>query len=178
MKIVWLASQYGARGDTLAQTMAEGGVRGYSGAQADAYLADIQKTVPRMFEWREEVIAQARIDGRVVTIGGRPRALADINSAAWQLRFSAERQAVNTLVQGSAADIVRRAMLAARAAVAPSTARICLQVHDEIIWKRGRRFTEGTLKTLRKICETGTGYALDVPLKFELAVAESWADKA
>lgn len=177
MKIVWLASQYGARGDTLAQTMAEGGVRGYSGAQADAYLADIQKTVPRMFAWREEVIEQARIDGRVVTIGGRPRALADINSAAWQLRFSAERQAVNTLVQGSAADIVRRAMLAARSAVAPSTARICLQVHDEILWKRGRKFTAGTLAKLRKVCETGTGYQLDVPLKFELSMAQSWADK-
>jgi DNA polymerase I-like protein with 3'-5' exonuclease and polymerase domains len=178
MKIVWLASQYGARGDTLAQTMAEGGVRGYTGAQADAYLADIQKTVPRMFEWREEVIAQARIDGGVVTIGGRPRRLADINSAAWQLRFSAERQAVNTLVQGSAADIVRRAMLAARAAVAPSTARICLQVHDEILWKRGPAFSKRTLGILRDVCENGTGYALDVPLKFEATTAESWADKA
>jgi DNA polymerase I-like protein with 3'-5' exonuclease and polymerase domains len=178
MKIVWLASQYGARGDTLAQTMAEGGVRGYTGAQADAYLGDIQKTVPRMFAWRDEVIAQARVDGGVVTIGGRPRALGDINSAAWQLRYSAERQAVNTLVQGSAADIVRRAMLAARSAVAPSTARICLQVHDEILWKRGRKFNAATAAKLRAVCETGTGYVLDVPLKFELAIAESWADKA
>jgi len=177
-KVVWLASQYGAQGDTLAQTMAEGGVRGYSGADANALLADIQKTVPRMFEWREEVIAQARVDGYVTTIGGRVRMLADINSAAWQLRYSAERQAVNTYVQGSAADIVRRAMLAARRAVAPSTARICLQVHDEILWKRGPKFTDATLAKLRKVCETGTGYALDVPLKFELAMAESWADKA
>lgn len=178
MKIVWLASQYGARGDTLAQTMAEGGVRGYSGAQADSYLADIQATVPRMFEWREEVIAQARIDRQVVTIGGRPRALPDINSAAWQLRFGAERQAVNTLVQGSAADIVRRAMLAARQAVSPVVARICLQVHDEILWKRSRRFKAATLATLRRVCETEHGFALDVPLKFEVSIAESWADKA
>jgi DNA polymerase I-like protein with 3'-5' exonuclease and polymerase domains len=177
MKVVWLASQYGARGDTLAQTMAEGGVRGYSGDDANRFLEDIQKTVPRMFEWRDEVVAQARIDGRVVTIGGRPRALGDINSAAWQLRYSAERQAVNTLVQGSAADIVRRAMLAARAAVAPSTARICLQVHDEILWKRGKKFTSATLAKLRAVCETGTGYVIDVPLKFELAMAQSWADK-
>ena len=69
-------------------------------------------------------------------------------------------------------------MLAARRAVAPSTARICLQVHDEIIWKRGPRFTESTLKRLRDVCENGTGFDLDVPLKFELAMAESWADKA
>ena len=60
----------------------------------------------------------------------------------------------------------------------PSVARICLQVHDEILWKRGRKFTEATLAKLRKVCETGTGYALDVPLKFEVSTAESWADKA
>jgi DNA polymerase-1 len=177
-KVVWLASQYGAQGDTLAQTMAEGGVRGYSGADADRLLLEIMSTVPRMFEWREEVIEQARDDGYVVTIGGRVRALADITSAAWQLRYSAERQAVSTVVQGSAADIVRRAMLAARKVVAPSTARICLQVHDEILWKRSAKFTEGTLAKLKHVCENGTGYELDVPLKFEIKIAESWADKA
>ena len=177
-KVVWLASQYGARGDTLAQTMAEGGVRGYSGDDANRLLNEIMATVPRMFEWREEVIEQARIDGYVMTIGGRPRALADINSAAWQLRFSAERQAVSMLVQGSAADVVNAALLAAREAVAPSTARICLQVHDEILWKRGKRFSSATLATLKKVCETGTGYDLGVPLVFEVSIAESWADKA
>ena len=177
-KVVWLASQYGARGDTLAQTMAEGGVRGYSGAAADRLLAEIMDTVPRMFEWREEIIEQAREDRYVTTIGGRTRALGDIASAAWQLRFSAERQAVSTVVQGSAADIVRRAMLAARKAVAPSTARICLQVHDEILWKRGARFGEATLAKLKDVCENGTGFDLGVPLKFEINVAESWADKA
>ena len=178
MKVVWLASQYGARGDTLAQTMAEGGVRGYSGADADKFLSDLQDTVPRMFEWREEVIEQARMDGQVVTIGGRPRALADITSAAWQLRFSAERQAVSMLVQGSAADIVRRAMLAARSAVAPEVARICLQVHDEILWKRERGWRKAVLDTLKDVCENGSGFVLDVPLKFEIKIAESWADKA
>jgi DNA polymerase I-like protein with 3'-5' exonuclease and polymerase domains len=177
-KVVWLASQYGARGDTLAQTMAEGGVRGYSGDDANRLLNEIMATVPRMFQWREEVIEQARIDGYVMTIGGRPRALADINSAAWQLRFSAERQAVSMLVQGSAADIVNAALLAARDAVSPSTARICLQVHDEILWKRGKRFSSATLATLKKVCETGTGYDLGVPLVFEVSTAESWADKA
>ena len=178
MKVVWLASQYGARGDTLAQTMAEGGVRGYSGAQADEFLADIQRTVPVMFAWRETVVAQARVDGYVVTIGGRPRALADINSAAWQLRYSAERQAVNTLVQGSAADIVRRAMLAARKRVPVGAARICLQVHDEILWRRGRKWAKNTLGFLKGVCEHDHGFALDVPLKFEVSIAESWADKA
>jgi DNA polymerase I-like protein with 3'-5' exonuclease and polymerase domains len=177
-KVVWLASQYGAQGDTLAQTMAEGGVRGYSGAQADRLLTEIKGTVPRMFEWREEVVEQARVDRCVLTIGGRVRELPSISSAAWYERFSAERQAVSMLVQGSAADIVRRAMLAARDVVAPSTARICLQVHDEILWRRGKRFSANTLKTLRDVCENGTGYDIGVPLKFEINMAESWADKA
>jgi DNA polymerase I-like protein with 3'-5' exonuclease and polymerase domains len=84
---------------------------------------------------------------------------------------------VNTFVQGSAADIVRRAMLAARRAVRPTVARICLQVHDEILWKRGKAFTDATLAKLKDICENGTGFSLDVPLKFEVQVAESWADK-
>lgn len=177
-KVVWLASQYGARGDTLAQTMAEGGVRGYSGDDANRLLAEIMANVPRLFEWREEVIEQAREDGYVMTIGGRPRALPDITSASWQLRFSAERQAVSMLVQGSAADIVNAALLAARAAVKPNVARICLQVHDEILWKRGKAFTEITLAKLKRICENGTGYDLGVPLVFEVSIAESWADKA
>jgi DNA polymerase I-like protein with 3'-5' exonuclease and polymerase domains len=51
-------------------------------------------------------------------------------------------------------------------------------VHDEILWKRGRKFNAATAAKLRAVCETGTGYVLDVPLKFELAIAESWADKA
>jgi len=177
MKVVWLASQYGARGDTLAQTMAEGGIRGYSGAQADAYLEDIKKTVPIMFDWRDEVVEQARIDGFVTTIGGRPRALADINSAAWQLRYSAERQAVNTLVQGSAADIVRRAMLAIRKVVPLDVARICLQVHDEILLVLSKAFDADWLDMVRDLAENGCGYVLDVPLKFEAVHAQSWADK-
>lgn len=178
MKTVWLASQYGARGDTLAQTMAEGGVRGYSGADADQFLADIQRTIPRLFEWREEVIEQARRDRFVTTIGGRTRQLSDIRSAAWQLRFSAERQAVSTYVQGSAADIVRRAMLQLRDEVPTDVARICLQVHDEILLVRMPGWDDEWFEDIVTICESEFGYDLDVPLVFEASIAESWADKA
>jgi DNA polymerase-1 len=78
------------------------------------------------------VIAAAEKDGYVTTLGGRRRKLSDINSADWKRKGTAERQAVSTRVQGTAADVVRRAMLAARKAVDPSVARICLQVHDEV----------------------------------------------
>ena len=178
MKVVWLASQYGARGETLAQTMAINGIRGYTPKQADALLKDMQATVPRLFEWREEVIAQALEDGYVMTLAWRKRHLPDIHSAEWQKQFAAERQAVSHVVQGSAADIVRRAMLAIREEIAPPVARICLQVHDEIILERGIEWEDSAFSTIVDLCETGFGFDLDVPLAFEAAIASSWAEKA
>jgi DNA polymerase-1 len=177
MKVVWLASQYGAKGDTLAQAMAQGGIRGYGADEANALLKDMQHAVPRLFAWRDEVITQARIDGYVTTLGGRRRQLADIGSAQWQLAYKAERQAVNSLVQGSAADVVRRAMLRCRNTFSPLIARICLQVHDEIHWARGPYWEDYLLDGLVSVCENGTGFNLDVPLKFEAQIAQSWAAK-
>lgn len=177
MKVVWLASQYGAQGETLARTMAVWGIRGYTARKADALLRDLTFAVPRLFEWRDEVIAEARALGYVTTLAGRRRNLPDLDSAVWKAMAKAERQAVNTKVQGSAADIVERVMLAARQAVDPERARIILQVHDEILWERMAGWEPGILDALRAICEDGHGFDLDVPLIFEAGVAESWADK-
>lgn len=177
MKVLWLASQYGAQGETLAGTMAVAGLRGYTPRRADAMLRDLMAAVPRLFEWRDEVIAEARALGYVTTLGGRRRYLPDIDSTDFWRSAKAERQAVNSKVQGSAADIVRRAMLAARAAVEPDVAAICLQVHDEIMWVRGPRWTDSAFSTLVDACETGHGFDLVVPLSFDCGLADSWADK-
>jgi DNA polymerase-1 len=177
MKVVWLASQYGAQGETLAQTMAVAGMRGYTPAKADRLLQDMMNTVPRLFQWREEVISEARALGFVTTLGGRRRHLADIDSADWFAMARAERQAVSSLVQGSAADIVRRAMLECRKAVHPQVAKICLQVHDEILWTRQAQWNPGAFELLVDICENHTGFELAVPLVFEATVASSWAAK-
>lgn len=176
MKVVWLASQYGAQGETLAQTMAEAGMHGYTAHKADALLNDMMKAVPRLFQWREEVIAEARAMGYVTTLGGRPRQLADIASADWYVKARAERQAVNSKVQGSAADVVRRAMLNCRKAVPVEVARICLQVHDEIMWVRGPEWDDDWFDIVKDICENAT-FALDVPLVFDAKIAGSWAEK-
>jgi DNA polymerase I-like protein with 3'-5' exonuclease and polymerase domains len=177
MKIIWLSSQYGAQGETLAQTMAIAGMRGYTARKADGLLRDLQFAVPRLFEWREEVIAEARALGYVTTLAGRKRYLPDLDSTEWGLMARAERQAVNSKVQGSAADVVEAVMLACRAAVDPAVARICLQVHDEIIWERGPAWDDAVFPTLVDICEHGHGFDLDVPLVFEAAIATSWAEK-
>jgi DNA polymerase I-like protein with 3'-5' exonuclease and polymerase domains len=177
MKVVMLGSQYGAAGETLAFVMAVAGISGVTPAKADAWLKDLKATLPRLFEWREEVIAQAEKDGYVETLAGRRRQLAGIDSADWQKKGRAERQAVNTVVQGSAADIVRRAMLAARDNVDPEAARMCLQVHDEIHWLREKRWNDDVAVTLTDICQHAHGFVLDVPLIFESGVAESWGAK-
>jgi DNA polymerase I-like protein with 3'-5' exonuclease and polymerase domains len=177
MKVLMLASQYGAQGDKLAEVLAFAGMRGYTPRKADALLGDLENTLPRLFHWRQEVIEAARVRGFVTTLAGRRRDLPDIKSATWHLMAKAERQAVNSLVQGSAADVVRRAMLRCREAVSPDAARIVLQVHDEILWERGPAWTPETFDVLRGICETGHGFELDVPLVFDAKVAESWAAK-
>lgn len=177
MKVLWLASQYGAQGETLAETMAVAGLRGYSPRKADALLRDLQFAVPRLFEWRNEVIEEARALGYVTTLAGRRRQLPDIGSAEWKKMARAERQAVNSKVQGSAADVVRRVMLRARAAVDLDVARVCLQVHDEILWIRGPGWKDEKLPELVRICEASHGFELDVPLIFEAKVADSWAAK-
>lgn len=177
MKVVWLASQYGAQGETLAQTMALFGLRGYTPGRADTLLRDLQSAVPRLFEWRDEVVAEARALGYVTTLGGRRRYLPNIDSDDRSLMSKAERQAVNSKVQGSAADVVRRVMLKARAEVPPEAARIVLQVHDEIHWERGPAWRDDMFHRLVDICEHGHGFDLSVPLVFEAGVVSSWADK-
>jgi DNA polymerase I-like protein with 3'-5' exonuclease and polymerase domains len=176
MKVVMLGSQYGAAGETLAFVMSLAGIP-TTPAKADGFLRDLKKTLPRMFEWRQEVMAQAEKDGYVETLAGRRRQLTGIKSADWQKKGTAERQAVSTKVQGSAADIVRRAMLAARGAVTPDVARICLQVHDEILWVRGPEWDAAAFPKLVEICQFGHGFELDVPLIFEAKIAQSWGEK-
>jgi len=177
MKVLMLGSQYGARGKKLSEIMAIAGLRGYTPRKADALLKDLENTLPRLFEWRQEVIEEAKSLGYVTTLAGRRRQLAGIGSADWKTMAKAERQAVNSKVQGSAADVVRRAMLRAKQCVDVSAARILLQVHDEILWERGPYWEDTFLEILQEICEVEHDFDLIVPLSFEPAIVTSWAGK-
>lgn len=177
MKVIMLGSQYGARGEKLAEILAIAGMRGYTAHKANALLKDMQRTLPRLFEWREEVIEEAKSLGYVTTLAGRRRQLAGIGSADWKTMAKAERQAVNSKVQGSAADVVRRAMLRARLEFNPLHMQTLLQVHDEILWAPGPHWTDNFLDDLQEICEVKHGFDLIVPLSFEPARVTSWAGK-
>ena len=176
MKVLMLASQYGAKGEKLAMTLALGGMH-YGPRQADALLREMQETMPRLFEWREEVMDSARSLGYVTTLAGRKRHLPHINSADWHTMAKSERQAVNSVVQGSAADVVRRAMLKSRELIDPQDARILLQVHDEILWERMPGWKPEMFELIVDTCENDFGFDLTLPLVFEAKVADAWSEK-
>ncbi|AJT42853.1 DNA polymerase I [Psychromicrobium lacuslunae] len=122
------------------------------------------------------VVEQARVDGYTETIEGRRRYLPDLTSDNRHLREIAERVALNSPIQGSAADIIKRAMLGVDKAIAESglKSRMLLQVHDELVLE----VAPGELAQLQVLVpEQMAGAAeLSVPLDVQLGVGESWFD--
>jgi DNA polymerase-1 len=122
------------------------------------------------------VVDQARIDGYTATIEGRRRYLPDLTSTDRQLRENAERIALNSPIQGSAADIIKRAMLGVHSELAARglKSRMLLQVHDELVLE----VAAGERETVEKlVTEQMAGAAdLSVPLDVQIGVGPSWYD--
>jgi DNA polymerase-1 len=127
-------------------------------------------------DYLQEVVAQARMDGYTQTILDRRRYLPDLSSDNRQRREMAERMALNAPIQGSAADIIKVAMLHVDQALRDQglRSRMLLQVHDELLFE----VAEGELETLRDLatltmCEA---FALRVPLEVSIGTGRSWAE--
>ncbi|AWS42149.1 DNA polymerase I [Streptosporangium sp. 'caverna'] len=122
------------------------------------------------------IVAQARNDGYTETILGRRRYLPDLNSDNRQRREMAERMALNAPIQGSAADIIKVAMLNVQSALKEATlgSRMLLQVHDELVFE----VAPGELETLRELVtdRMNAAYSLRVPLVVSLGVGRTWED--
>jgi DNA polymerase-1 len=129
-------------------------------------------------DYLRSLVERARIEGYTATIMGRRRYLPDLVSDNRQRREMAERMALNAPIQGSAADIIKVAMLGvARALRAEGLrSRMLLQVHDELVLEvaEGERVALETL--VRR--EMAAAYALDVPLEVSVGVGHSWDDAA
>ncbi len=102
--------------------------------EAQDFMADHEEAYPRLYRWMVEVKAQAKIDGYVINMFGRIRPIPELESHIWQIKEKAERETVNTVVQGTAVDIVKKMMLHMRG-VYPSEIRLVLQVHDEMVFE-------------------------------------------
>jgi len=138
----------------------------------DAYFARL----PRVREFMEETKAEARRTGRVRTLFGRTRWIAGLDSANPQVRGNAERMAMNAPIQGTAADLMKLAMIRLHRALQPhgEAMQLLLQVHDELVLEveRGR---EGEAEGAVREAMEGAG-KLRVPLVVDVGVGRSWAE--
>lgn len=122
------------------------------------------------------VVEQARIDGYTATIEGRRRYLPDLTSTDRQHREIAERIALNSPIQGSAADLMKRAMLGVSAELTSQglKSRMLLQVHDELVLEVAHGEREAVEKLVTE--QMGTAAQLTVPLDVQVGVGSSWYD--
>jgi DNA polymerase-1 len=144
--------------------------------------AEAQAIIDRYFErydgvrsWLDATIEQARKEGFVSTLFGRRRFLPDIHSRNPAARQAAERMAVNAPIQGTAADLIKRAMLRADALLREGglAARMTLQVHDELVFEAGEAESALVAELARRsMSEAGQ---LDVPLLVTVGISGDWA---
>jgi DNA polymerase-1 len=144
--------------------------------EARALMEDYFSEFGGVRDYLYEVVSRARTDGYTATMMGRRRYLPDLVSDNRQRREMAERMALNAPIQGSAADVIKVAMLAVDAALAPMRSRMLLQVHDELIIE----VAPGEFDAVRDmVCAAMAGAAsLRVPLDVSVGTGRSWAEAA
>jgi DNA polymerase-1 len=145
-------------------------------AAAAQFIADYFAKFPGVARYMEDIVAMARSQGYVTTLLNRRRYLQDIRSSNYNLRSFAERTAMNTPIQGTAADIIKLAMVRIDKSLMESTlqARMLLQVHDELIFE----CPVGQVSTLTELVQETMENALilNVPLKVDIHSGKTWYD--
>jgi DNA polymerase-1 len=141
---------------------------------ARQYLEDYYATYAGVRRYMEELPPKAAKDGFVTTLLGRKRFLPDLNSSNKIAQQAARRVAINTTIQGTAADLIKLAMIKVHSALASSDlpARMILQVHDELILEVREDAAEEAVALLKR--EMEGAYTLDVPLEVDTATGNNW----
>lgn len=149
---------------------------GISRREAQAYIDLYFSRYPLVQTFIHDTIEQARAQGYVTTMMGRRRYIKDINSRNRNLRQFAERTAVNSPIQGTAADIIKLAMIHCDKAIEDNRldAKMLLQVHDELIFEVSREDALGLSLVVRKCMEDAL--KLNVPLKVDLKAGFNWQE--
>ena len=161
---------YGIGAFSLAQDI------GVSVAEADRYIKDYLKTYSGVQKYMDETKAKAKEEGYVTTLLGRRRYLPELQASNRVTRAFGERVAMNTPIQGTAADIIKIAMIRVfdRLAAEGLASRLILQVHDELIVESPLDEVEQVKTILRE--EMEGAMTLSVPLKVDTGVGENWYD--
>ncbi|HCT40701.1 MAG TPA: DNA polymerase I [Moraxellaceae bacterium] len=159
---------YGMSAFGLAKQLGIG--RGEAQGYVDMYFA----RYPGVKQYMENIRAQAAQNGYVETFFGRRLMVRDINAKNPALRQAAERAAINAPMQGTAADIIKRAMITVEAALARqhADARLIMQVHDELVLEVKADQVDAVTALLREQMESAA--QLSVPLLVEVGVGKNW----
>ena len=144
--------------------------------EAAAFIDRYFASFPGVKGYMNDIVAAAKNDGFVTTLMNRRRYLPDISSSNFNLRSFAERTAMNTPIQGSAADIIKKAMIDMDAALEREGLKtnMLLQVHDELIFEVPVDELEKIMQLVPEVMESAV--PLDVPLKVDIATGDTWYD--
>ncbi len=144
--------------------------------EARQFIERYFKSFPRVRAWREHLLEEARRTGYVETLFGRRRLVPELTSEDSRTRSFAENAAVNTPVQGTAADIIKRAMIDLEHAIcgAKSNALLLLQVHDELVLEVPTSELDDVRELVRSAMEGAAN--LRVPLKVDFGHGRSWLE--
>lgn len=142
--------------------------------KAKEFIERYFATYPKVKEYMDGNVAFAREHGYSVTLLGRRRNLAEINSSNYLLRSAAERMAMNTPLQGSAADVVKLAMIAVEKRLSGMKSKMILQIHDELIVDAAEDEADEVLAILKQEMENAV--TLRVPLVAQANKATNWGE--
>lgn len=144
--------------------------------EAAMFIDNYLQSFPGVKNYMESIVEEAKKTGYVTTILNRRRYLPDITSSNFNLRSFAERTAMNTPIQGSAADIIKKAMIDMNARLEQEglQAKLLLQVHDELIFEAPKEEIEILERIVPEVMENAI--QLSVPLKVDYSHGVSWYD--
>jgi DNA polymerase-1 len=144
--------------------------------EAQKYIDDYFKKYQGVKAWIDRTLAEARKTGYVSTLFGRIRQIPELNSSNWGLRGFGERTAVNAPIQGTAADLIKKAMVLMYREMRQRglRSRLIMQVHDELVFE----VHEDELELMRRLVRDRMEGAaeLSVPIRVDLAVGSSWLE--
>ncbi|MGN6217667.1 MAG: DNA polymerase I [Solirubrobacterales bacterium] len=144
--------------------------------EGEEFVARYLERFPAVRAFRERVIEQAQEDGFVTTLMGRRRPIPELRSGNPNTRRLGERLAVNTVIQGTAADVIKVAMVRCHRALRETggRTRLVLQIHDELLFEGPPEEMEAAAELVeREMC---AAYPLDPPLEVDLGVGRDWLD--
>jgi DNA polymerase-1 len=169
-KMVNYAVLYGKTSFTLAKDI------NVSQEDAQAFINAYFTGFPRVRAFIDHMLEEARTTGVVRTLFGRRRLVPNLTSRNYQMRSQAEREAVNMPIQGTAADILKKAMIDLHAELPKRglAARMILTVHDELLFESPRDQAEQAAEVVRERMEQAA--SLSVPLTVDVGIGDNWDD--